>query len=212
MLGRKKKPAAVLNWHPNFRDVATLPDIKQVRTGFLINIAAIVFVLPALAWTLYTEVEIHKVNHDIEELNTQIDGNASANKKALADTAAFVKSSKPLQFAAVFFSQKVPPLELLSSLVDVRPDNIVFNSIEINSFTGVLNSGKRGSAQKVVISGVLTSESELGLQEFVDKVLASPAFKYRMSDSPKDRQIDTRRDNLAGTFEFTITLTLNPYS
>jgi len=212
MLARKKKPDAVLNWHPNFRDVATLPDIKQVRTGFLVNFVAIVLALLALAWTLYIEVEMHKVNHDIDALNTQMQDNDAANRKALAATKDFVNKSKALQFAAKFFSQKMPPLELLSSLIDARPENITFRSIDVTSIGRDLGGGKKADAQRVTIQGVLMSESELGLQEFVDRVVASPALKNRVGDPVKDRNIDSHRDPLAGAFEFTITLTLKPAS
>ncbi len=211
MLARKKKPDVVGNWHPNFRDVATLPDIKQVRTGFLVNFVAIVLALLALAWTLYTEVEIHKVNRDIEVLNNGIESNSSANTKDLAATKGFVNTSKPLQFAARFFSQKLPPLDLLASLIDALPDNIVFESIEVETVGGN-QGGKKTEAQKVTIKGVLTSESELGLQKFVDQVLASPALKNRTGDPVKDRNIDAHRDPIGGAFEFTVTLTLKPTS
>jgi len=209
MLARKKKPDLVLNWHPNFRDVATLPDIKQVRTGFLVNFVAIVFALVALGATLYFEVDIYKVNHEIAGLNNQIESNDSANKKALAYTKSFVSASKSMQFTARFFSQKLPPLELLASLMDSQPDNIIFRSIYVESIIRDFG-GKKAEAQRVTISGTLSSESELGLQEFVDKVLASPAFKSRIGDPIRDRQISASRDAASGTFEFNIVFTLKP--
>ena len=211
MLARKKKPDVVLNWHPNFRNVATLPDIKQVRTGFLVNFVAIVLALLALAWTLYTEVEIHKVGHDIDVLNAQMEGNSGANNKALAATRDFVNKSKPMQFAARFFSQKLVPLDLLASLNDARPENITFISVNVESIVRD-QGGKKADAQRLTIHGVLSSESELGLQEFVDKLVASPALKNRVGDPVKDRSIDSRRDPIAGSFEFTLTLTLKPTS
>jgi len=207
---RKKKPDVVFNWHPNFRDVATLPDIKQVRTGFLINFGAIFFALVALGATLYFEVEIYKVNHETAVLTDQIEHNSAANKKALAATKEFVNKSKPMQFAAKFFAQKLPPLDLLSSLNDARPDNITFRAIEVASIVRDLGGGKKADVQRVTIQGTLASESELGLQEFVDKIVASPALKNRVGDPVKDRNIESHRDPLAGVFEFTITLTLKP--
>jgi hypothetical protein len=207
MLARKKKPDVILNWHPNFRVVATLPDIKQVRTGFLVNFVTIVLALVALAFTLYFEVEIYKVNRDIDVLNTNIASDASTNNKDLAATKAFVNTSKLMQFTARFYSQKLPPLDLLSSLIDARPDNIVFESIEVETI-----GGKKANTQQVTFKGILTSGSELGLQEFVDKVLASPALKNRVSASIKDRSIVSNRDYVGDSFEFIVTLTLKPVS
>jgi len=182
-----------------------------VRTGFLVNFVAIVLALLALAWTLYTEVEIHKVGHDIDVLNAQMEGNSGANNKALAATRDFVNKSKPMQFAARFFSQKLVPLDLLASLNDARPENITFISVNVESIVRD-QGGKKADAQRLTIHGVLSSESELGLQEFVDKLVASPALKNRVGDPVKDRSIDSRRDPIAGAFEFTLTLTLKPTS
>jgi hypothetical protein len=152
-------------------------------------------------------VEIYKVNRDIDVLNTNIASDASANNKDLAATKAFVNTSKLMQFTARFYSQKLPPLDLLSSLIDARPDNIVVESIEVETI-----GGKKANTQQVTFKGILTSGSELGLQEFVDKVLASPALKNRVSASIKDRSIVSNRDYVGDSFEFIVTLTLKPVS
>jgi len=210
MLGRKKKPDPVLNWHPNFRIVETLPDIKQVRTGFVVNFAAIFIAVLVLGWTVYTEVQIHNVNHEIDRLQGQMDGNSAANKKGIAATKNFVAQSKSLQFAAHFYAQRLSPMELITALVDARPDNIYFDSIEISSGGMEAATSKNGVSQRIIISGTMTSNSELPLDDYVNKILASPSLKGRIGDPNKDRKIDPRRDSVAGVFKFTITLTLKP--
>ena len=210
MISRKKKADPVLNWHPNFRVVETLPDIKQVRTGFIVNFIAITLALVALGWTLVTEVEIHKVNTDIEHYNTQIDALRPTNTKDLAASAKFVTTSKPLQFATKFFSEKLSPTAVYACLLDARPSDILFDSVEIQSIVVDLGSNKRANTQSIVIEGTLHSITLHSLDEFVDKIQSSPVLKGRITGDLKDRRIDHKGDAAAGVFTFTVTLTLKP--
>jgi len=210
MLARKKKPEPVLNWHPNFRVVDSLPDIKQVRTGFIVNFIAITFALVALGWMLVTEVEIHKVNTDIDHYSAQVDALKPANSKDLASSAKFVNTSKPLQFAAKFFSEKLSPLDIWSSLLDARPDDILFDTVDIQSIELDLGANKKARTQRIVISGTLTSNNLLSLNDFVNKIQAGPVFKARITGDLKDRRIETKGDQAAGIFTFIVTLTLKP--
>lgn len=209
MLERKKKADPVLNWHPNFRVVETLPDIKQVRTGFLVNFVAIVLALVALAWTVTTEVDIHNHSRDINRLNGEIDKETPANNKNLAASKQFVNKSKALQFSAKFFDGTLPPLDLLDAMLAARPDNILFDSVHIDPVI-IETAGKKIPAQRVVISGTLASESSLSLDDFVKKILASAALKNRVVDPDKNLKVENKRDAAAGVFKFTLTLNLKP--
>ncbi|HVU38406.1 MAG TPA: hypothetical protein VHC95_08735 [Opitutales bacterium] len=209
MLERKKKADPVLNWHPNFRVVETLPDIKQVRTGFLVNFAAIVLALVALGFTVKTEVDIHNHSRDIDRLNGEIEKETSVNNKNLAASKQFVNKSKALQFSAKFFDGTLPPLDLLDAMLAARPDNILFDAVRIDPI--ILESGsKRIPTQRVTISGTLASESSLSLDDFVKKILANPALKTRVVDPDKNLKVENKRDATAGVFKFTLTLTLKP--
>jgi hypothetical protein len=210
VLARKKKVDPVLNWHPNFRVVETLPDIKQVRTGFLVNFAAIFLVLVALGWTVVTEVDIYNVNRDIDRINGQIADGSRVNAKNLASSKQFVAKSKPLQFAARFYTEKVPVLDLLTSLLDARSENIHFDSIDISPFVIDLGDKKKANTQRITISGVLLSENSKPLEEFKNKILASPVLKNRIIDPEKNLSTSTSYDTAAGVFKFTITLVLKP--
>jgi len=181
-----------------------------VRTGFIVNFVAIVFALMAVGWTVVTEVEIHNVNRDIDRLNGQIEGNSAANKKNLAASKQFVAKSKPLQFAAKFFRGQTPPLDLLDSLLAARPDNIRFDSIEINPYIIEMTGNKKLPTQRVVISGTLASGSSQALDDFKNKILASPALKSRVVDPDKNLKVDNKRDPAANVFKFTLTITLKP--
>lgn len=209
MLARKPKADPVLNWHPNFRVVEALPDIKQVRTGFLVNFIAIMFALIALGWTVMSEVTIHNYNRDIDRLNGQIEKETPANNKNLANSKQFVNKSKPLQFAAKFFADRLPPLELLDNILAARSDSILFDNIAVEPVL-VDSGGKKLIEQHVIISGTLASETSQGLDEFKNKILASPIFKGRIVDPGKNLKIENKRDASAGVFRFTLTISLKP--
>jgi len=206
---RKKKVDPILNWHPNFRVVELLPDIKTVRTGFLVNFAAIFFALVALGWTVATEVEIHNVNRDIDRANGQIEDSAKANTKNMAGSKQFVTKSRSLQFAAKFFSEKVPPLDLLNDLLDARPDNIIFDSVEISPNL-LEQGGKKVYMQRIILAGTLTDDTSKPLDAFAKKILAFPSLKGRIVDPEKNMKPEFKHDDAAGVFKFTITLNLKP--
>ena len=217
-MARKKKAEPVFNWHPNFRVVESLPDIKQVRTGFIVNFVAITLAVLALGWTLYTEVQIHKVGNEIDGFNTQIEGLKPTNTKDLAASTKFVTASKPLQFAAKKFSERLRPLDVMGALLDARPENILLDSVDVSAIIIELGPGKKASTQRIIISGTLTSPSSAPVADFVDKVINSPALKSQIATPGKDVKYEPvkydpmKHDPLAGTFKFTVTLTLKPSS
>jgi hypothetical protein len=210
MFARKKKPEVILHWHPNFRMVASLPDIKQVRTGFIINFIAIFLAVVALGWTLYVEVQIHKTNTDLDHYNAQITGLKPTNDKDLGKSAKFVKDSKPLQFTARFFSEKLPPLDVMASLLEARPANIYFDSVDLESIILDLPGNKKASTQRITIMGTLNSPREADLDPFMTSLQNSPLLKSRITGDPKDFKLDYHGDPAVKIFSFTLTITLKP--
>jgi hypothetical protein len=213
---RKKKPDPVLNWHPNFRVVESLPDIKQVRTGFIVNFITITLALIALVWALWTEIQIHNTNAEVDKLNTQVEGLTATNKKDLAASAKFVVTSKSLQFADRFFAQKLSPVSLLQDLAEARPDDILLDGLEINSIILETPPFKKAPTQTVVITGTLTSDTLLDFNVFVEKVKNCPTLKDHLILTDKKAVDDKffkpepRQDITPGAFKFTITITLKP--
>lgn len=216
MLARKKKADPVLNWHPNFRVVASLPDIKQVRTGFIVNFFAITLAVVALSWTIYTEVEIHKKGNEIEEYNTQITRLKPTNTKDLQASTKFVTTSKPMQYAVKKLSERLSPLDVMAALLDAKPENILLDSVEVSSVILELGPGKKSPTQRIIISGTLMSATSTPVSDFVKKVVNSAALKSHLALDAKDLKYDPvkydpiKADPAAGSFKFTVTLTLKP--
>jgi hypothetical protein len=214
VLARKKKPEVTYNWHPNFRVVAALPDIKQVRTGFLVNFVAIFLAMVALGFLLYIEVNIYKVNVESGRFESQIADKENENTKDVAFSTQFYTQSKGLQFVAGFLNQDIPPLDLLDVLAAARPTNILFQSISIDSpVSDSSGNTKKGEGQHVTVSGTLTGEAQdlTALDVLTQKLLAAPVLKSRVADPVRDCKVQSSRE-APGIFSFTITIALKSAS
>jgi hypothetical protein len=210
---KKKKPDVVWQWHPNFRVVKTLPDIKAVRTDFLVNFAAVTVAVLALGWLLYVEGGIMQVDGAIRRLNETIDGNSRVNKMYLSQSSQFLHDSMGLQELTKFSAETIPPLQLLSTVVEARPDNILFDTIKVETTQIEGKNHAHLKTEQVVLSGTLTGEAEdlKALDALVTKLMTSPVLKARIDDPANDRKIDNRRAG-PGLFKFTVTITLKPVS
>ena len=59
--------AQVPPWHPNFRNYEKLPDVKQVRTAFFVNAAAITVALALLTYFGVQEWQLRSLNAQIAD-------------------------------------------------------------------------------------------------------------------------------------------------
>jgi hypothetical protein len=212
MLGlKKKKPEVTPQWHPNFRVVKTLPDIKAVRTDFIVNFVAVTFAVLALGYMLFIEISNFQVGRQITRLQARIDEQHKNNTVDLKLSTQFVHEAKGLQELTKFYAQAISPMQLLMTLVDARPDNILFDSVEITPTEVEGKNRQRMKTQRLVLTGTLTGEADdlKRLDGMVAKIMASPVLKTRIADPANDRKIDNKREG-PGLFKFTVTITLKP--
>jgi hypothetical protein len=208
---KKKKPEVTFQWHPNFRVVKTLPDIKAVRTDFVVNFAAATVAVLTLGWMLYIESGIFQADRQMTLSQTQIDEHQKTNTTYLQLSGQFVHDSKGLQELTKFYGQNISPMQLLATLTAARPDNILFDSIAVLPTEIEGKTRAKLKTQEIVLDGTLTGEAEdlKGLDGLVQTIMASPMLKPRISDPANARRIDNRREG-PGVFKFTITITLQP--
>ncbi len=83
---RDQKPVAQVTpaWHPNFRNVARLPDTKTVRTSFFINIGAVTVTLVLAIYAVNGELTLRGLASETQELQRQIDRDEGPSKQAVA--------------------------------------------------------------------------------------------------------------------------------
>jgi hypothetical protein len=137
---KKKTEAATTSlipaWHPNFRNSATLPDIKPVRTAFFVNgIAA--FVAIALAVFLFQqEYELHSINSQIASRQREIDRDKPGSEQAIVLYKKFQDEEKRLHEIDSFVKSKPIMSELLQRFGETRPKDIALDGLDIRAPDG----------------------------------------------------------------------------
>lgn len=175
----KKKPdaaaaaaAAMPPWHPNFRNFERLPDTKVVRTAFFVNAVAIVIALVALLWFAYQEYQIHDLNRQIEQWQTQIDRDKRASDQAIALYKKFQTEAGRVGDVEAFVRSKPVVSDLLLHLGQTLPPNIALDSFDLRENALRLTGTIRGAPD--LASGYATA--------YVDLLRADPFFAARAED------------------------------
>ncbi len=211
-LRKKKAPEIVWQWHPNFRVAEALPDIKPVRTGFLVNSVAVTLAVMALAYLLYITAQIISVNRVANKYQASIDEAQKENSKYLALSNAFFRDSKRLQEVTKFYGPNVSPVQLMNSVAAARPENIWLETVQLNPYSVEPKPGQRVPTLQLVITGTITGEAKdlESLDSFVKKIISAPVLKDRIADPIKDPKIDPPRREGPNLFKFSFTVVLKP--
>ncbi len=209
---KDSKKDSHLNWHPNFRLTETLPDIKVVRTGFLVNFIALTAVLIALAVNGYREWRIHSLEKEIQALEERVDEGGRQNTTNLKLSGEFTRQAKVIDDVETFYALSSPPLEFIVAVTASRPENIAFQSITYSLMPPALKKREKPKKENFVsqyrLKGMLQGSS-------ADALTALNNYRTTLSnlDALKDKIQDIqvsppRRNPALNLFEFEITLTL----
>lgn len=135
-------------WHPNFRNVAELPDIKTVRTKFFVNAACVVFALGALLYWLYVEYTGHTISAELKTVNQQIDRDTKGSREAIAEYKKFKASEAKITELATFASeQKLLFSDFITDLGQTLPEHVLLTQIQLKDL-------------QINVRGVIKSSSE----------------------------------------------------
>src|SRR5471032_1796079 len=135
----KKKPEASAStshipaWHPNFRNFAMLPDIKPVRTAFFVNGIAAFIALVLLFILGRSEYELHSVNRQIDDWQSQIDRDKPGSDQAVKLFKTFQDEEKRIREVDNFVKSKPVVSQLLQRFAETRPKNIALDNLDIRA-------------------------------------------------------------------------------
>ena len=154
-------------WHPNFRNYEKLPDVKVVRTAFFVNGAAI-FVAVALGIFFgFKEWQLHVVNGQIKQVESQINRDKRASDQAVALFKKFQADEARVNEVDTFVKSKTLVSVLVLRLAETLPSNVALDSLELRDTGLTMRLSVRGDA--AAASGYATSYLE---QLRADKQLA----------------------------------------
>lgn len=129
---KKKKKVIVPAWHPNLRNVEELPDIKVIRTDFLINGAAAALVLGAGGLFATQELTIGQVSGERDEHRAFIAGNNTANEAVLKLDDRFQAVSKTGEEIAAFISTPFRFSDAVAQMVELMPPTVSLRQINLS--------------------------------------------------------------------------------
>jgi hypothetical protein len=131
-----KKKNAIRPWRQDFRDLASLPDTKVVRTHFLLNLLSTLFLTLALGLFLYQEYVIGTRRSEVALVRDSISTAASSDRRNQEASARFNRTAAKVGEAAKFAATAIRPEVLVAQLARVKIPEARFNSLEYTRLSG----------------------------------------------------------------------------
>lgn len=194
------------NWRPNFVRASELPDIKVVRTGFIINFVFIVLMLSVGFFLMQREYRSYVLGQTIGEMEERI-------RIAEAEDAVSLKLSREFRDAAAhiaevekFYAAPFLLQDFLIQITRMRPEQLIFKQLSV-----IESPQKEGTSQTVVyrinVSGEVLSLTVL--DQFKGALSELDLFKYEGYILNIDETLPGR-DAETGIFPYTLEITLKP--
>lgn len=211
---KEKKPKP---WHPDFRDENSLPDVKVVRTEFMINLVS---VMVAIALLIYYFIQFSlagDIQKHIDYLSKDIENHKTQNVEFVKKSSRFVRESKLLKTFRDFFEPSINPLDFLIVLAENKHPDLLFEELNFTE-KNIPSPKKRGNAKGgemdrvylIDIDGSIEGGYEGALETmntYLGQLSALPKIKEKLKDI---EMISLMRDPDLGLFNYSIRLTLNP--
>jgi Tfp pilus assembly protein PilN len=143
---KKATVALAPNWHPDFRDVQTLPDLKVVRTSFFVNVLCITLAAAAVLFTAYRNYIAFTVRSDIALSEERMAGTRSQNAKLLAMSREFSEAAAKFEEADKFLEGRVIASQILIALSQSLPSAMDFTSVALDGQVVTLRGTIRGAS------------------------------------------------------------------
>jgi len=132
----KKNPESsggpeVRPWHPNFRNTASLPDTKAVRTTFFINALVALVAIGLLMLVGYQEYTLADLRSQIAQLDQQIANDKKPSQDAVTLFGQFQAEEKKIQELEAFLTgNKLVVSRFLNRLGKSIPAKVSITTVE----------------------------------------------------------------------------------
>ena len=196
-------------WRPDFKIQSTLPDIKVVRTDFVINAIAVALAMVAVFSLCKSEYRAHVLRGSITAMEERIQASQSADSQSLKESERFRKSAQSVVELQRFFRAPFVAYELLAELAALKPDDVVFSRVTFSeSAKGA--KGAKGSAKMGYEIRIAGDVEELAvLTDFKEALQSSPAINPEGFIAVVDESLQ-RRDIETGITPFSMSISLTP--
>ena len=182
------------HWRPDFKIESTLPDIKVVRTDFIINSIAVAVALVAVFSLLKQEYSAHVLRNSVAVLEERISASSADDQLHLTRSEAFYKSAQRVVELQRFHRAPFVAHELFASLASLKPEGMVLTRA---TFSETIDKPKKGASTMVYTIKLDGSVEDLTiLSDLKDVLQSSPSltaegFTLTVDESIQRRNIET---------------------
>lgn len=199
-------------WRPDFKIQSSLPDIKVVRTDFIINFIAVALVLVAVFTLLQREYRAYSLNSSIDGMEQRIRLSEADDNINLKESERFRESAQSVEELQRFFSAPFVAHEFLAELASLKPEGLIFSRVMLTE-ESVEKKGKgQASAEPQMTYAINIAGDVRGLTvlaEFKGALQASPSlnaegFEVLVVERMQQRNAET------GITPFQVSISLEP--
>jgi len=133
-------------WHPNFRNLEKLPDIKVVRTAFFVNGLSIAVAAVLSIYFGFKEWELSVVKGQISQLQAEIARDKPASDRAIEQFKKFQASEAKIGEVETFLKSKPIVSVLVLRLAKTLPGNVAIDSLDLREAGMTMRLSIRGDA------------------------------------------------------------------
>jgi len=194
------------HWRPNFRIPSTLPDIKAIRTDFIVNSIAATLALLFTFLVVQKEFRAYVLRNSIEDMERRIRVAEPGDNASLEKSREFKTASKRVLEADTFYDAPWVAHRLFTDLVTMKPEGLIFTQVAMNQQVTEADNGTIVT-YRVVMSGEV--EELIELTRFKRSLSESDAlnregFTSEIAESLQDR------DTKTGIYPYSLTIELTP--
>jgi hypothetical protein len=130
----KVDKAPPTNWHPDFRDVQRLPDVRVVRTGIAMTLLSAAAVLASLLYFALQEYSINATGAEREALQAAADEEKASLARRVELNRQFNERMLQVEALAKFGEGRPLGSDTILLISSLRPEEgILFTSIQITA-------------------------------------------------------------------------------
>lgn len=200
-------------WRVNFVNAEALPDIKIIRTAFVVNYGLAIAALCIFAYAARQEVIIADIASESAKINAQADAMTATDTKIREKAALFTQYSAAVDEYVKLKTGGLDVFALYAQLGELRVDDVTYDNVLVDAMPG---DAKRKIGAKIVISGKrkgLTKQSFERIETLYGKFTGMPYLKTLKGYEVKYAKSPTTiPDNQEQLVQFTFQLTLEPKS
>lgn len=197
-------------WRPDFKIQSTLPDIKVVRTDFIINAIAVALMLIAGFTLLQGEYRAYSLHRSIASMQQSIGETKANNNQNLKGSERFRESAQSVMELQRFFRAPLVAHELLAELARLKPAGLIFSRVMFSS--AIIKQKEKDPAESQMTYEInITGDTRglMALTQFKATLQASSSLSPAGFEVVVDESMQ-QRNAKTGITPFQVSISLTP--